>query len=259
MELLSTGHGLDPVRERPQIKDIIVDLKARSRTSFSPRTTRRPPPTSCATGWRSSRRRIVAPWAIPQRTEDRSQPAAGAGGILKRRGDSRPPSSAGRPCRRPGLRVRATTSRPLAAKGPASTMSSSRSPGRQLTRPGWCLLRREHDATGAAEILPFFSGLIWLAVLLRAGQPAPGRQPYVWWVLISRCRVLRRRDRVLREAKERRRDRLDAARFWEYPAAKLTVLLAISLFVAVVVATIVHRLQFTTCCRWWPASCWARA
>jgi fluoroquinolone transport system ATP-binding protein len=44
--------GMDPVNAR-KVKNIVLDLKARGRRCSSPPTTCRPP-TSCATGWRSS-------------------------------------------------------------------------------------------------------------------------------------------------------------------------------------------------------------
>lgn len=70
--------GLDPVNAR-KIKDIIVDLKARGRRTGQ-----------------------------SHRTEDRSQPAAGAGGIPgRRRGTRDRRVRHGRPCRRPGVPLRA--------------------------------------------------------------------------------------------------------------------------------------------------------
>lgn len=99
--------GLDPVNAR-KIKDIIVDLKARGRTIFL--TTH-----DMATAGRRAvrpggvrRRRQDRRTGQSHRTEDRSQPAAGAGGIPgRRRGTRDRRVRHGRPCRRPGVPLRA--------------------------------------------------------------------------------------------------------------------------------------------------------
>lgn len=89
-----------------------------------------------------------------------------------------------------------------------------------------------------------FSGLMWLAVLLP--MPAnlrPVAEPYVLVGDIAIIGYLFIGALVFFEKQERTIGAIVSTplRFWEYLAAKLTVLVLISLFVAVTVATIVHR------------------
>ena len=86
-----------------------------------------------------------------------------------------------------------------------------------------------------------FSGLIWLAVLLP--MPAslrPVAEPYVLVGDISIIGFFFIGATVFFEKQERTIGAIVSTplRFWEYLAAKLTVLVLISLFVAVVVATV---------------------
>lgn len=88
-----------------------------------------------------------------------------------------------------------------------------------------------------------FSGLIWLAVLLPMPVSLrPVAEPYVLVGDIAIIGFFFVGGTVFFEKQERTIGAIVSTplRFWEYLAAKLTVLLAISLFVAVVVATIVH-------------------
>ena len=92
-----------------------------------------------------------------------------------------------------------------------------------------------------------FSGLIWLAVLLP--MPAslrPVAEPYVLVGDISIIGFFFIGGIVFFERQERTIGAIVSTplRFWEYLAAKLTVLVAISLFVAVAVATITHGLGY---------------
>ena len=89
-----------------------------------------------------------------------------------------------------------------------------------------------------------FSGLMWLAVLLP--MPAnlrPVAEPYVLVGDIAIIGYLFIGALVFFEKQERTIGAIVSTplRFWEYLAAKLTVLVLISLFVAVTVSTIVHR------------------
>lgn len=92
-----------------------------------------------------------------------------------------------------------------------------------------------------------FSGLIWLAVLLPMPVSLrPVAEPYVLVGDIAIIGFFFVGGTVFFEKQERTIGAIVSTplRFWEYLAAKLTVLLAISLFVAVVVATIVHGLGY---------------
>jgi fluoroquinolone transport system permease protein len=89
-----------------------------------------------------------------------------------------------------------------------------------------------------------FSGLMWLAVLLP--MPAnlrPVAEPYVLVGDIAIIGYLFIGALVFFEKQERTIGAIVSTplRFWEYLAAKLTVLVLVSLFVAVTVATIAHR------------------
>jgi len=89
-----------------------------------------------------------------------------------------------------------------------------------------------------------FSGLMWLAVLLP--MPAnlrPVAEPYVLVGDIAIIGYLFVGALVFFEKQERTIGAIVSTplRFWEYLAAKLTVLVLISLFVALTVATITHR------------------
>lgn len=89
-----------------------------------------------------------------------------------------------------------------------------------------------------------FSGLMWLAVLLP--MPAnlrPVAEPYVLVGDIAIIGYLFIGALVFFEKQERTIGAIVSTplRFWEYLAAKLTVLVLISLFVALTVATITHR------------------
>ncbi|GBE67059.1 fluoroquinolones export permease protein [Mycobacterium sp. MFM001] len=92
-----------------------------------------------------------------------------------------------------------------------------------------------------------FSGLIWLAVLL----PMPARlrpvaEPYVLVGDIAIICFFFIGGSVFFEKQERTIGAIVSTplRFWEYLAAKLSVLLMISLFVAVIVATVVHGFDY---------------
>jgi fluoroquinolone transport system permease protein len=92
-----------------------------------------------------------------------------------------------------------------------------------------------------------FSGLIWLAVLLP--MPAslrPVAEPYVLVGDISIIGFFFIGAIVFFEKQERTLGAIISTplRFWEYLAAKLTVLVLISLFVAVTVATIAHGFAY---------------
>jgi fluoroquinolone transport system permease protein len=92
-----------------------------------------------------------------------------------------------------------------------------------------------------------FSGLIWLAVLLP--MPAslrPVAEPYVLEGDISIIGFFFIGGIVFFEKQERTVGAIVSTplRFWEYLAAKLTVLVLISLFVAVTVATIAHGFAY---------------
>lgn len=92
-----------------------------------------------------------------------------------------------------------------------------------------------------------FSGLIWLAVLLP--MPAhlrPVAEPYVLIGDVAIIGFFFVGGAVFFEKQERTLGAITSTplRFWEYLAAKLTLLVLISLFVAVVVATVVHGLDY---------------
>jgi fluoroquinolone transport system permease protein len=92
-----------------------------------------------------------------------------------------------------------------------------------------------------------FSGLIWLAVLLP--MPAslrPMAEPYVLVGDIAIIGFFFVGGTVFFEKQERTIGAILSTplRFWEYLAAKLTVLVLISLFVAVVVATVADGLDY---------------
>jgi fluoroquinolone transport system permease protein len=92
-----------------------------------------------------------------------------------------------------------------------------------------------------------FSGLIWLAVLLPMSRGLRlVAEPYI--LLGDTCIIgfFFIAGTVFFEKQERTLGALISTplRFWEYLAAKLTVLLLVSLFVAVVVATIVHGVGY---------------
>jgi hypothetical protein len=92
-----------------------------------------------------------------------------------------------------------------------------------------------------------FSGLIWLAVLLP--MPAslrPVAEPYVLIGDVAIIGFFFIGGTVFFEKQERTVGAIISTplRFWEYLAAKLTVLLLVSLFVALSVATMVHGLDY---------------
>jgi fluoroquinolone transport system permease protein len=92
-----------------------------------------------------------------------------------------------------------------------------------------------------------FSGLIWLAVLLPMSHSLrPVAEPYVLAGDIAIIGFFFVGGSVFFEKQERTIGAIVSTplRFWEYLAAKLIVLLAISLFVALVVATIVHGFDY---------------
>jgi fluoroquinolone transport system permease protein len=92
-----------------------------------------------------------------------------------------------------------------------------------------------------------FSGLIWLAVLLPMPHSLrPVAEPYVLVGDIAIIGFFFVGATVFFEKQERTIGAIISTplRFWEYLAAKLTVLLAISLFVGLVVATVVHGFDY---------------
>jgi fluoroquinolone transport system permease protein len=92
-----------------------------------------------------------------------------------------------------------------------------------------------------------FSGLIWLAVLLPMPHGLrPVAEPYVLVGDIAIIGFFFVGATVFFEKQERTIGAVISTplRFWEYLAAKLTVLLAISLFVGLVVATVVHGFDY---------------
>ncbi|WP_457134597.1 fluoroquinolone export ABC transporter permease subunit [Mycobacteroides abscessus] len=92
-----------------------------------------------------------------------------------------------------------------------------------------------------------FSGLIWLAVLLPMPHGLrPVAEPYVLVGDIAIIGFFFIGGTVFFEKQERTLSAIVATplRFWEYLAAKLTVLLAISVFVALVVVIVVHGTHF---------------
>jgi fluoroquinolone transport system permease protein len=92
-----------------------------------------------------------------------------------------------------------------------------------------------------------FSGLIWLAVLLPMPvNLRPVAEPYVLVGDIAIIGFFFVGATVFFEKQERTIGAIISTplRFWEYLAAKLTVLLAISLFVGLVVATVVHGFDY---------------
>jgi fluoroquinolone transport system permease protein len=92
-----------------------------------------------------------------------------------------------------------------------------------------------------------FSGLIWLAVLLPLPVGLrPIAEPYVLVGDISLIGFFFIGGIVFFEKQERTISAIVSTplRFWEYLAAKLTVLVLISLLVAVTVATVAHGLSY---------------
>jgi fluoroquinolone transport system permease protein len=92
-----------------------------------------------------------------------------------------------------------------------------------------------------------FSGLIWLAVLLPMPHSLrPVAEPYVLVGDISIIGFFFIGGIVFFEKQERTIGAIISSplRFWEYLAAKLIVLVTISLFVAVTVATIAHGFAY---------------
>ena len=92
-----------------------------------------------------------------------------------------------------------------------------------------------------------FSGVIWLVVLLPMPHSLrPVAEPYVLVGDIAIIGFFFIGGTVFFEKQERTIGAIVSTplRFWEYLTAKLSVLLAISLFVAVVVATVAHGLDY---------------
>ncbi len=92
-----------------------------------------------------------------------------------------------------------------------------------------------------------FSGLIWLAVLLpMPGSLRPVAEPYVLQGDISIIGFFFIAGTVFFEKQERTLGAVISTplRFWEYLSAKLTLLVTISLFVALVVATVAHGFAY---------------
>jgi fluoroquinolone transport system permease protein len=92
-----------------------------------------------------------------------------------------------------------------------------------------------------------FSGLIWLAVLLPMPRGLrPVAEPYILLGDIAIIGFFFIGGSVFFEKQERTLGAVISTplRFWEYLTAKLTALLAISLFVAVVIVTIAHGLAY---------------
>lgn len=90
-----------------------------------------------------------------------------------------------------------------------------------------------------------FSGLIWLAVLLPMPRDLrPVAEPYVLVGDIAIIGFFFIGGSVFFEKQERTLSAIISTplRFWEYLTAKLSVLLAISLFVAIVISTIADGL-----------------
>ena len=103
-----------------------------------------------------------------------------------------------------------------------------------------------------------FSGLIWLAVLLPLSHGLrPVAEPYV--LLGDTCIIgfFFVAGTVFFEKQERTLGAVISTplRFWEYLSAKLTLLVLISLFVALVVPTISAWIRLSPLARWWPAWC----
>ena len=102
-----------------------------------------------------------------------------------------------------------------------------------------------------------FSGLIWLAVLLpMPGSLRPVAEPYILLGDISIIGFFFIAGTLFFEKQERTLGAVISTplRFLEYLAAKLAVLLGISLFVAVVVVTVGHGFAYHLA-RWWSGSC----
>ena len=92
-----------------------------------------------------------------------------------------------------------------------------------------------------------FSGLIWLAVLLPMPHSLrPVAEPYILLGDIAIIGFFFIGGIVFFEKQERTLGAVISTplRFWEYLAAKLTVLLVISLLVAIVVVTIAHGFDY---------------
>ncbi len=92
-----------------------------------------------------------------------------------------------------------------------------------------------------------FSGLIWLAVLLPMSRGLrPVAEPYILLGDTAIIGFFFIAGSVFFEKQERTLGAVISTplRFWEYLAAKLTVLVLISLFVALVVPTIAHGLAY---------------
>ena len=88
-----------------------------------------------------------------------------------------------------------------------------------------------------------FSGLIWLAVLLPMPQRLrPVAEPYILLGDLAIIGFFFVGGTVFFEKQERTLGAVISTplRFWEYLAAKLTLLVLLSLLVAIVVATIAH-------------------
>lgn len=113
----------------------------------------------------------------------------------------------------------------------------------------WAALRLELTVQTRQKFLhaAVFSGLIWLAVLLPLPHSVrPVVEPYVLIGDIAIIGFFFIGGAVFFEKQERTLGAIISTplRFAEYLTAKLTVLAAISLFVAVVVATITHGLTY---------------
>ena len=92
-----------------------------------------------------------------------------------------------------------------------------------------------------------FSGLIWLAVVLpMPGSLRPVAEPYILQGDISIIGFFFIAGTVFFEKQERTLGAVISTplRFWEYLSAKLTLLVTISLFVALVVATVAHGFAY---------------
>ena len=243
--------GLDPVNAR-KVKNMVLDLKARGRTIFLTTHDMSTADELCDRVAFVVDGRIVALDTPAELKIARSQRLVrveyrGDNGAL---GERRVPD--GRPGRRSGIpRGAARPPRrdhPQQGSHPRRRLRRDHRKAAVVTRLA-SALRLELTLQVRQRFLhaAVFSGLIWLAVLLPMSRSLrPVAEPYILLGDICIIGFFFVAGTVFFEKQERTLGAVISTplRFWEYLAAKLTLLVLISLFVALVVPAISHGFGF---------------